>query len=161
MPVEQDYSLQEPGADSLALATAWSQHTGKPILQAPVHVAFQQLCTAHPRLVMWGHVESGKTSQVSVMRVLWELGRNPDLRIVIVSRTSGQAQKITRTLQTYIESSEALHPLFYPDFIDDNNPFGVDYDLVTPKIAAKAILSFLKTGTPDFGRAARTYELEV
>lgn len=88
------------------------ESTGAPLVQAPVHEAFQRLCGEHRRLVMWGHIESGKTSQVAILRVLWLLGRNPNLRLAIVSRTASLARKILGSIKTYIEKSDALHEVF-------------------------------------------------
>lgn len=85
--------------------------TGLPMKQAPVHEAYQRLFTKYQRLVLWGHVESGKTSQV-IQRVLWELGCNPNLRIVIVSQTQSLAMKLVSSIKSYIENSAALHEVF-------------------------------------------------
>jgi hypothetical protein len=86
--------------------------TGEPIRQAPMHRAWHSLISEYDRLVIWSHVESGKSQQVAVSRVLWELGCDPTLRIAIVSNTSGQASKIVRTLARYIERSERLRWVF-------------------------------------------------
>lgn len=90
------------------------EQTGKRITQAPVHLSFQRLAEEHRRLIIWGHVESGKTNQIAILRTLWMLGRNPDLRIAIVCRSTRNAEKIVGAMQRYIESSEALHEVF-PD----------------------------------------------
>jgi hypothetical protein len=88
------------------------EKTGGPIKQAPVHESFQALCDVHKRLIIWGHVESGKTWNVAVYRVLWELGRNPNLRIVVVSKTQGQARKIVSAVKAHVENSDELHEVF-------------------------------------------------
>ena len=61
---------------------------GDPFRQERIHKlwhAFIDLCEAHNVnpviLASWG---SGKSSQIAIARVLWELGRNPNLRIKIV-----------------------------------------------------------------------------
>lgn len=88
------------------------EETGAPLRQAPIHQAFQGLAEEHPNLVLWSHIESGKTSQLSVLRPLWLLGRNPNLRIGIVSNTVSQAKKIIAAIQSYIERSEQLREVF-------------------------------------------------
>lgn len=88
------------------------ERTGAPIVQAPIHEAWQQMITDHPRALIWSAVESGKSSQLSVGRVLWELGRNPGLRCCIVSNTHGQAQKMCRAIARYIEESVELRRVF-------------------------------------------------
>ena len=86
--------------------------TGARVRQAPVHRAFQSLATQHNRLIVWSHVEAGKTSQIAVGRVLWELGRDPNLRIGVCSNTMRQSSKILSTISSYIERSDELHQVF-------------------------------------------------
>lgn len=88
------------------------ERSGGLIEPMPMHMAWHRLMDAYPRQVIWAHVESGKTQQMSVGRVLYELGRDPTKRIAIVSNTFGQANKIVRTLARYIESSEEYHLCF-------------------------------------------------
>lgn len=86
--------------------------TGAPIEMAPMHNAWQSLLSSHRRLLIWSHTEAGKTQQISIGRVLWELGRNPNLRVVVISNTHEQAAKIVRTVAKYIESSAELSMVF-------------------------------------------------
>lgn len=88
------------------------EKTNEPITQAAHHEEFQRLATEHARLIVWGHVESGKTLQLAIARVLWELGRNPNLRIVVVSATLDQSVKLVRAIQAYIEHSPELREVF-------------------------------------------------
>lgn len=88
------------------------EQTGNPIIQAPVHQRFQELASRHKRLILWSHIEAGKTSQISVGRTLWLLGRDPSIRIAIVSKTVRQAMKIMRTLTSYIEKPGIIHEVF-------------------------------------------------
>jgi hypothetical protein len=86
--------------------------TGNRIELAPMHVAWHELMGEHKRLVLWAAIEHGKTSQLSIARVLWEIGNDPSLRVLILSNTHAQAVKISRTIASYIEESEALHEVF-------------------------------------------------
>lgn len=88
------------------------EETNRPIIQSKLHRQLQRLATNHKRLVVWAHVEAGKTSQLSIGRALFELGKDTTLRICIVSNTFGQAQKICSTIGKYIEHSEAYHRVF-------------------------------------------------
>lgn len=97
------------------------ERTGSRIVQAPMHEEWQTLLTDSPRLVMWSHVEGGKTTQIAVGRVLWELGRDPSLRVVIVSNTKELATKMTRQVGQYIEKSGELHEVF-PELLPTNDP---------------------------------------
>lgn len=90
------------------------EETGQSVKQAPYHVEWQDLITNHKRIVLWSHVESGKTQQITTARVLWELGRDPGIRIVIVSATNNQASKIVRAIGQYITTSTEI-PNIFPD----------------------------------------------
>lgn len=97
------------------------ERNGRPILQAPLHKKWHELMNQHDRLVMWSHVEGGKTTQIPVGRVLWELGRNPALRVCVVSNTADLAKKMTRQVGQYIEKSAELHEVF-PDLVPTEDP---------------------------------------
>jgi hypothetical protein len=90
------------------------ERTGLPLEQAEVHRAWHKLASENDRLMLWSSIESGKTSQLSIARTLFELGRDKGLRIGIVSNTAGQSQKVLRSIKRYIESSPELHAVF-PD----------------------------------------------
>lgn len=88
------------------------EETGNILRQADVHKSWQKLCDEEKRLLIWSHVESGKTNQISVGRTLYELGRNPSLRVAIVSNTQDQAKKIVGAVGKYIDQSDELHMVF-------------------------------------------------
>lgn len=90
------------------------EQTGAGIALAPMHREWHRLLARHDRLNIIAHVESAKTSQLSVGRVLWELGRDSNTRVVIVSNTAAQAQKIVRSISGYLERSKELREVF-PD----------------------------------------------
>ncbi len=66
------------------------------------------------------YVVTHNTQQMSIARVLWELGRNPKKRIVILSNTDLQAQKICLSISRYIEHSPELRRVF-PDLKRDRS----------------------------------------
>jgi hypothetical protein len=80
--------------------------------QAAVHEEWHRLIDAHDRLVLLASVESGKSFQLSVGRVLYEVGRDPSLRCAIVSNTHAQAAKIMRAHRSYVERSPELRAVF-------------------------------------------------
>lgn len=86
--------------------------TNKPIVQEILHEDFQLIADTYPRAIIMSHPESGKTTQIGILRVLWLLGRNPGLRIAIVSKTKPNAVKTTRAIKEYIEKSEELAEVF-------------------------------------------------
>jgi hypothetical protein len=98
-------------AATFAAMVLRDEQTNRRITLAPVHKRWHELWTEHDRTVFWAHYEAGKT-QHAIARVLWELGRNPNLRVAIVSKTARQAQKIMRALAQYITKSEDLKEVF-------------------------------------------------
>lgn len=88
------------------------EKTNVPIRQAPVHKAWQWEVSHHNRVLIWSHPESGKTQQLSIGRVLWELGRNTALRVAVISRTDNLATKIVTTVGNLVLKSEELRAVF-------------------------------------------------
>lgn len=97
------------------------ERTGKPIQQAPMHKQWHALMNEHARLVMWSHVEGGKTTQIAIGRTLYELGRDPNLRVAVVSNTNELARKMVRLIGQYIEKSAELHDVF-PELVPTTDP---------------------------------------
>lgn len=58
--------------------------TGSPIVQSPAHRRWADLADQYGRLVLFHHVCSGATTQLAVLRTVWELGQDPTLRFLIV-----------------------------------------------------------------------------
>lgn len=88
--------------------------TGERVVQADVHKSWHGYCDAHDRLIIWAAIEHGKTSQLSVLRTLWKLGRSPNKRFLLLSNTKTQAVKVASLIKAYVENSDDLHDVF-PD----------------------------------------------
>lgn len=88
------------------------EETGKPIDLEPFQEEWHRLADQHRRLMIWAFMESGKTMAHSIIRTLFELGRDPTLRFAIVSGNEAKARKIGSTLAQYIENSHELHEVF-------------------------------------------------
>ncbi len=58
------------------------------------------------------YVVTHNTQQVSIGRILFELGNNPELRTVIISGTASMATKIGSSIKQTIEESDELHEVF-------------------------------------------------
>lgn len=52
------------------------------------------------------------TQQISIARVLWEVGHNPNLRVVIVQATIGLAEGIVTSLKNHIEHNPKVRKVF-------------------------------------------------
>ena len=88
------------------------ERTGKRIRLAPMHREWHEKLDSSPRFVLWAHVDSGKTQQIAVGRTLWLLGKNPNRRCVIITKTQELAKKIVRTCKEYLERSVDLREVF-------------------------------------------------
>lgn len=92
--------------------TARDEETGAPVRQALLHRAWHQLLDAHPRLVLWSSIMSGKSQQISILRTVYLLGRDPTLRIVVASNAAKQAGKFVRSIAQHVEHNRAVHEVF-------------------------------------------------
>lgn len=88
------------------------EETGTQIQQAPHHVMWHEYMKSYDRLVIFAHVEAGKTQQINISSLLHRIGNNPNLRCAIISNTSNQAEKLINLLANYIEKNTRLHKVF-------------------------------------------------
>jgi hypothetical protein len=94
------------------------EETGERVFMQPMHNEWHQLISENKRTLIWAHIEAAKTNTISVGRVLFELAKNPKLRVLVLSNTDGQAQKIVMAVARYVEQSAELHrvaPHLKPD----------------------------------------------
>lgn len=101
---------KDPGAFNRLVLR--DEETGRPISQGPIHDDWQDILNEEKQVVIWSHIEAGKTNQITIGRVLWELGNNPNLRVCIVSNKEKTAAKIMRSIAQYILRSKELHEVF-------------------------------------------------
>lgn len=92
------------------------RQTGEEIENQPFHDEWHEILDRYPRVILWTHPESGKTSNLAVARVLWEVGKNPQLSVAFVSKTYTQAEKLCRTVAEFIagesEASKLVRAVF-------------------------------------------------
>jgi len=89
-----------------------NEKTGKAITNAPFHREWQEFLSSAQWGVILAPIEHGKTFQISIGRTLFELGRNPDLRILILGRNGDAAEKPVRIIRQQIEYNQRLHEVF-------------------------------------------------
>ncbi len=82
------------------------------ITQAPVHVRMQKLARKHKRLVLITAPELGKSQQIAVARILFELGHHPNKRFAILGYVAGAASQTVQQIARYIKHSAELHEVF-------------------------------------------------
>ena len=86
--------------------------TREPILMAPCHVRWLDAITHFKQLNLISPPEHGKTQNISVGFVLWLIGNNPNIRIVLVHRTAGMATKILKAVDQYIRLDKDFQSIF-------------------------------------------------
>ncbi|HHH31866.1 MAG TPA: hypothetical protein ENK57_26450 [Polyangiaceae bacterium] len=92
---------------------------GKPWTQYPIHERFHEIAEDNDFAAIMSHPESGKTTQLAIIRTIWELGDDPDLRFAIGSYkadSKGTAAKIALAIRTLIEASPEVAEVF-PDLV--------------------------------------------
>ncbi len=87
------------------------EKTGNRITLAPMHDEWHALMSAYRRLIVWSHVEGGKTSQ-AIARLLFEIGMHPNGRYAVLGISSSAAKKIVSTVQRYIDHSAEFRAVF-------------------------------------------------
>lgn len=85
---------------------------GSRVHNAEFHLEWQQMLDQHDHAVIVAPVEHAKSQQISVSRVLFELGLNPNLRIALISNTEKLAKKFLKQIRAEIERNERLHLVF-------------------------------------------------
>lgn len=86
--------------------------SGDPIVLADMHRAWIKACLKHDRVLIWSSVNSGKTTLLSIARAAWELGRNPNLRVGVLSNTTGISSKILGSIASLLTESEDYKKVF-------------------------------------------------
>jgi predicted phage terminase large subunit-like protein len=100
----------DPGA---FVEFCFREPNGEPVRQAAVHRELQAFLTAHPKALVELPRDHGKSFQVCC-RVLWELGRNPGLRVKVVCATEAVAAERSRFLRDAIAGNHRV-ALVFPD----------------------------------------------
>lgn len=88
------------------------EKTGRRIKNADFHKEWQEFFSECRWGVIIAPIEHGKSFQISVGRILWELGKNHDLRILLIGRTGPMAEKALRLIRQHIQYNRRLHEVF-------------------------------------------------
>ena len=93
---------------------AFRQADGRPWVQQPFHRQWQALLPVQgpARVLIGAPRESAKTTQLAQARVIWELGRNPNLRVKIVTSTDDLACDIVAAIGEQILRNPRIRQVF-------------------------------------------------
>lgn len=102
---------QGAGDPDAFLAGCFADPHGRMLRQAPVHRELQAFLSAHPKAVVELPRDHGKSVQVCG-RVVWELGRDPSLRVKLVCATDQLAAERTRFLRDAVAHNPRVRAVF-------------------------------------------------
>jgi predicted phage terminase large subunit-like protein len=94
---------------------------GHCIQQAPIHAELQAFLSRHPRALIELPRDHGKSFQVCC-RIVWELGRNVELRVKVVCATGAIAGERARFIREAIENNKRVR-LVFPE-LQPGKPWG-------------------------------------
>ena len=90
---------------------AFADSFGRPLMQAAVHRELQAFLTSHDRALIELPRDHGKSMQLCI-RLLWELGHRPDLRIKLVCATEAIAAERGRFLRQSLGNNRLVRFVF-------------------------------------------------
>lgn len=87
---------------------------GEPWVQQPFHREWHALLPVRgpARVLIGAPRESAKTTQLAISRVIWELGRNPNLRVKIITATDDLAGDIVASIADQIARNPRVREVF-------------------------------------------------
>lgn len=93
--------------------TLVDDETGEPVTMSWFHNDLQAQLTDHQKLVIHAQAGSGKTTQMA-SRIVWELGTNPALRVLLLCSGASLATEILSDIKQQITGNERVN-LVFPD----------------------------------------------
>lgn len=76
------------------------------------HRRWLEFCLAHPKHILEAPRGFGKSTICTTVYVIWRLLRNPDTRILIVSKTETQASRFLQEIRGHLEANAILIACF-------------------------------------------------
>jgi predicted phage terminase large subunit-like protein len=109
---EATYKIRRARQEPIEFAEfAFADESGNPIQLAQIHRELQTFLSDGSRALVELPRDHGKTVQV-LIRVIWELGRNPNLRVLLVSGSAALAVQRGRFLRDAIEHNPLVRLVF-------------------------------------------------
>ncbi len=131
---------------------AFTDSHGRPLRQAAIHHDLQAFLTLHPRALIELPRDHGKSVQVCG-RLVWELARNPSLRIKLVCATGDLAAERCRFLRDAIDSNPRVKLLF-PGLVPAE-PWSVEaFTVARPGVVIGPSVAAFGVGTGSTGARA-------
>lgn len=133
----------------------WYTPTGEPIKVAPVHQQWIDALEKAKNVLLLAPRLHGKSELLSA-RVLWELGRRPNLRIKICAQSDKRARTLLKSIKHHLVKNP-LVPLVFPNLRRDRDGIWTNTQISVvhggaardPSIDALGILSTVVGGRAD------------
>jgi phage terminase large subunit-like protein len=125
---------------------------GKLLVLARVHRELQAFLSANPRALIELPRDHGKTVQVCG-RIIWELGRNPGLRVKLVCATEGVAHERGRFIRDQIHTNGRVRQVF-PHLLADSPWAARAFTVQRPADVVGPSVSAIGVGTGSTGSRA-------
>lgn len=89
-----------------------NEKTKKKIFNAEFHREWHEFLSNNRWGVLISPIGHGKTFQIGVARTIWEMGKNPNIRILLLGKTGPAAEKVLRIIKKHIERNPKLKKVF-------------------------------------------------
>jgi predicted phage terminase large subunit-like protein len=131
---------------------AFTDGDGSPLVQATINQQLQDFLTCHSRALIELPRDHGKSMQICI-RILWELGRRPGLRVKIVCASEALAMERGRFLRNAVADNRRLG-LVFPQ-LRPAHPWGADrFTIVRPAEAIGPSVTAMGIGAASTGTRA-------
>jgi len=88
------------------------EKTGKIIRNEGFHETWHEFLTGNRWSVLVSPIEHGKTVQIGLGRVLWEMGTDPNVRVLLIGESKRAAKKLLRGIKIQIERNPRVREVF-------------------------------------------------
>lgn len=135
---------------------AMKDSSGIPMKPEKFHLEWHAAADKYPRLLILAPRDHSKTESISVIRTIFELGRNPNLRIKIVTQSDEKSSTILQQIANNILDNPKIRDVF-PDLIPADRGSWSKHKLMVrrkaiskdPSIEALGVLSSGTGGRAD------------
>ena len=114
------YNAPSSGANKWYPANErWTLPTGETVgMTCRMHRDWQESITEYEKVYIEAPREHSKTTRVTIGRVIWELGTNPNLRIKIIGQNDEKSAETVTAISQHILNNERVR-LVFPNLVPD------------------------------------------
>lgn len=98
-----------------------NEKTGKVVKNADFHKEWQEFFTKNKWAILISPIEHCKTWQIGIGRTIWEIGKNPNIRILLIGESEPSAKKLLKIIKREITENPRVKEVF-PNLVRSSNP---------------------------------------